>query len=111
MAPLATGPGAIAVGIGTKATATASAAFGKGITANETESLALSAIAYAKNFYFDGDPRLVEDVQDVEPSSKHGEAASGLARALTQLLSPPGPRRRGLRARSLRGAPRGQGAV
>ena len=68
MAPLATGPGAIAVGIGTKATATASAAFGKGITANETESLALSGIAYAKNFYFNGDPRLVEDVQDVEPS-------------------------------------------
>jgi len=68
VAPLATGPGAIAVGIGTKATATASAAFGKGITANETESLALSGIAYAKNFYFNGDPRLVEDVQDVEPS-------------------------------------------
>ena len=68
MAPLATGPGAVAVGIGTKATASASAAFGKGVAANETESLALSGTAYAKDFRFIGDARLVQDVQDADPA-------------------------------------------
>ena len=56
------------MGIGTHAVASASAAFGKGITANVTESLALSGTAYASNFLLhDCDARLVKNVQDTDP--------------------------------------------
>ena len=84
----------------------------RGITANETESLALSGIAYAKNFYFNGDPRLVEDVHDVEPSQmlRNTEKLRVVSHAPSRNYCRH-QGRRGLRARSLRGAPRGQGAV
>ena len=67
--PTATGAGAVAMGIGTTATASAAVAMGKGITANETESLALSGIAYAKNFYFNSDPRLINNVTNIDPAT------------------------------------------
>lgn len=67
--PAATGAGAVAMGVGTAATATASAAMGQGITANETESLALSGTAYAKDFRFITDARLVKNVRHADPAT------------------------------------------
>ena len=47
----------------------ASAAFGKGITANKTESLALSGTAYAKDPRFINDVRLVQDEKTIDPAT------------------------------------------
>ena len=57
------------MGIGTRAVASASAAFGKGVTANKTESLALSGTAYAKDFRFINDARLVQDEKTIDPAT------------------------------------------
>ena len=46
----------------------ASAAFGKGITANKTESLALSGTEYAKDFRIN-DARLVQDEKTIDPAT------------------------------------------
>ena len=46
----------------------ASAAFGKGITANKTESLALSGTEYAKDFRIN-DARLVHDEKTIDPAT------------------------------------------
>ena len=57
------------MGIGTCAVASASAAFGKGVTANKTESLALSGTAYAKDPRFINDVRLVQDEKTIDPAT------------------------------------------
>ena len=47
----------------------ASAAFGKVVTANKTESLALSGTAYAKDPRFINDVRLVQDEKTIDPAT------------------------------------------
>ena len=48
----------------------------------ERDRVARSAASRTRRtFFFNGDPRLVEGVQDVEPSSKHGEAARVVSHA------------------------------